>query len=52
MAIAKDALRQGRGSLEEVAEKIGYRSASAFSTAFSRKVGCPPSEFARRYLVH
>jgi len=47
MAIAKDALRYSRGTLEEIAEKVGYRSASAFSTAFSQKVGCPPSEFAR-----
>ena len=51
MAIAKDALRHGRGSLEEIAERVGYRSASAFSTAFSRKVGCPPSEFARSQLA-
>jgi AraC-like DNA-binding protein len=50
MALAKDALRHGRGSLEDIAEKIGYRSASAFSTAFSRKVGCPPSEYARTPL--
>ncbi|MCQ4630081.1 AraC family transcriptional regulator [Shinella sp. CPCC 100929] len=47
MAIAKDALRHRQGTLEEIAERIGYRSASAFSTAFSRKVGCPPREFAR-----
>lgn len=47
MAIAKDALRHSRGSLEEIAGRVGYRSASAFSTAFSQKVGCPPSEFAR-----
>lgn len=47
MALAKDALRHGRGSLEDIAERVGYRSASAFSTAFSRKVGCPPGEFAR-----
>lgn len=52
MALAKDALRHGRGSLEEIAETIGYRSASAFSTAFSRKVGCPPSEFARSHFSH
>ncbi|UTS88185.1 AraC family transcriptional regulator [Rhizobium anhuiense] len=47
MAIAKDTLRHSRRSLEEVAEKVGYQSASAFSTAFSQRVGCPPSEFAR-----
>lgn len=46
MALAKDALRHGRDTLEEIAASIGYRSASAFSTAFSQKVGCPPSSYA------
>jgi methylphosphotriester-DNA--protein-cysteine methyltransferase len=35
------------GSLEAVAAAIGYQSASAFSTAFRREVGSPPSHFAR-----
>jgi len=47
MAIAKDLLRQQDISLAEVAERIGYSSASTFSTAFSRYVGQPPSRFAR-----
>jgi AraC-like DNA-binding protein len=47
MAIAKDLLTRERPPLAEIAEKIGYQSASAFSTAFSRHVGSPPSEFAR-----
>jgi len=46
MALAKDALVNGRGSLEEIAFRVGYKSASAFSTAFSQRVGCPPSEYA------
>lgn len=48
MALAKDTLRHSRHTLEEIAEKVGYQSASAFSTAFSQRVGCPPGEFARR----
>lgn len=48
MALAKDALLHGHGTLEEIALRIGYQSASAFSTAFSQKVGCPPSEYAGR----
>ncbi|WP_439617760.1 hypothetical protein [Shinella sp.] len=36
-ALAKDTLLHSRGSLEEIAEKVGYKSASAFS----QKVGCP-----------
>lgn len=47
MAIAKDMLRRERPPLAEVAERVGYQSASAFSTAFTRLTGCSPSEFAR-----
>jgi AraC-like DNA-binding protein len=47
MAIAKDLLRNERPPLARVAERVGYQSASAFSTAFARFAGCPPSEFAR-----
>ncbi len=31
--------------MQEIAERIGYGSASAFSTAFTRFVGVPPSRF-------
>jgi AraC-like DNA-binding protein len=47
MALAKDLLREQRLALAEVAERVGYGSASSFSTAFSRYVGQPPSRFAR-----
>ena len=48
MAIAKDLLRHDHEvSLEEVAERVGYSSASTFSTAFSRHVGQPPGRYAR-----
>jgi AraC-like DNA-binding protein len=47
IAMAKDLLRRDRPPLAEVAERIGYQSASAFSTAFSRLAGCSPSEYAR-----
>ena len=46
MAVAKDLLRQGGIGLEEVAARVGYGSASAFSTAFSRHTGRPPGRFA------
>jgi len=47
MAVAKTMLRGGGLALEEVASRIGYGSASTFSTAFSRHVGLPPGRFMR-----
>ena len=51
VALAKDMLRRERASLAEVAEKVGYQSASAFSTAFTRLTGRSPSQFARSSAV-
>ena len=48
MAIAKELLRQHDMAIAEVAERIGYGSASTFSTAFSRYVGQPPGRYARK----
>lgn len=47
MALAKDLLRRRDVALAEIAERVGYGSASAFSTAFSRHVGQSPGRFAR-----
>ena len=47
MAVAKDLLRRKDLGLGEVAERVGYGSASTFSTAFSRHVGRPPGRYAR-----
>jgi len=47
MAVAKDLLRRHDVRLTEVAERVGYSSASTFSTAFNRHVGQPPSHYAR-----
>jgi len=47
MAVAKDLLRRHDFGIDEVAKRVGYGSASTFSTAFSRHVGQPPSRFAR-----
>ena len=48
MAIAKDELRRGRRSVAEIAFLIGFQSGGAFTRAFTRSVGCPPSSFAGR----
>lgn len=47
VTVAKDLLRNGGLSIAEVADRVGYGSASTFSTAFSRHVGQPPSRYAR-----
>lgn len=47
MALAKDALIRGVKGLDRIADEIGYESASAFSTAFRKRLGCSPGRFAR-----
>lgn len=49
MALAKDLLRRQDVAIAEVAERVGYGSASTFSTAFSRHVGQPPGRYARAH---
>ena len=51
MAVAKDLLHRHEVGVAEVAERVGYGSASTFSTAFSRHVGQPPGRYARQGLT-
>ena len=51
MAVAKDLLRRENVGLADVAERVGYGSASTFSTAFSRHVDRPPGRYAREEWV-
>lgn len=46
MALAKDALSGATASVGEIAFAIGFQSSSAFTTAFTRVVGCSPTRFA------
>jgi AraC-like DNA-binding protein len=50
MTVAKELLRRQDLEVAEVARRVGYGSASTFSTAFSRHVGQPPSRYARQAL--
>jgi len=47
MALAKDLLRRNVGGVAEIAQRVGYSSASTFSVAFARHVGLPPTIYAR-----
>ena len=46
MALAKALLREDVATAE-IAQRVGYGSASAFSVAFSRHVGMPPGAYSR-----
>ena len=47
MALAKRLLRRNEVGVADVAERVGYSSASTFSVAFTRVVGMPPTRYAR-----
>lgn len=47
MAMARDMLRHHDVALDQVAERVGYSSASTFSIAFARHFGQAPGRFAR-----
>jgi AraC-like DNA-binding protein len=47
MALAKKLLRQNQGAVADVAERVGYSSASTFTVAFTRYVGLPPTRYVR-----
>ena len=47
MALAKNLFRRHEGGVAEVAQRVGYSSASAFSVAFTRYVGVAPGRYAR-----
>ena len=50
MAMAKNLLWRKEGGVAEVAQRVGYSSASAFSVAFTRYVGLSPSRYAREEM--
>ncbi len=47
MALAKDLLRRRELGIEAVAERVGYGSASTFSTASAGTSGWRPGRYAR-----
>jgi AraC-like DNA-binding protein len=47
MQLAKQMLREGAHSVQEVATRVGYESEAAFSRAFKRATGSPPATWRR-----
>jgi AraC-like DNA-binding protein len=48
MQLAANALRSGNESVATIAHQVGYDSEAAFSRAFKKAVGSPPSEWRKR----
>ncbi|QMV19727.1 helix-turn-helix domain-containing protein [Granulicella sp. 5B5] len=47
MALARRLLNAHKLGMEQVAERVGYSSASSFTVAFARHVGISPARYAR-----
>lgn len=47
MTVARHMLQSRQHSISEIAAKVGYGSTSAFSSAFARRTGMPPAQYAR-----
>ena len=50
MALAKRSAEKRTRSVGEITLAIGFQSSSAFTTAFTRIVGCPPTQFLAERL--
>jgi AraC-like DNA-binding protein len=48
MQMAAERLADGNANLARIAADVGYESEAAFSRAFKKIVGMPPSEWRRR----
>ena len=50
MALARRPLNGRELGMEQVAERVGYSSASSFTVAFARYMGVSPARYARRHI--
>jgi AraC-like DNA-binding protein len=48
MQVAAQQLREGRGSVAQIAFEVGYESEAAFSRAFKREFGTSPGTWRRQ----
>jgi AraC-like DNA-binding protein len=47
MQLAANHLLSGMDSIAAIANRVGYESEAAFSRAFKKSVGAPPSQWRR-----
>jgi AraC-like DNA-binding protein len=47
MQLAKQMMRDGTGNIQDIATRVGYESEAAFSRAFKRATGSPPTAWRR-----
>jgi AraC-like DNA-binding protein len=51
MQLATNYLRAANESISSIAGRVGYDSEAAFSRAFKKSVGSPPSEWREQHLA-
>jgi AraC-like DNA-binding protein len=49
--LAKQLMREGGRSIQEVATRVGYESEAAFNRAFKRATGSPPATWRKRSVA-
>jgi len=47
MQLAKQMMREGTGTIQDIATRVGYESEAAFSRAFKRATGSPPAAWRK-----
>jgi AraC-like DNA-binding protein len=50
MQLATNYLRSGNESVAAIANRVGYESEAAFSRAFKKVLGVPPSEWRLQHV--
>jgi AraC-like DNA-binding protein len=50
MQLAKQMMREGARSVQDVARRVGYESEAAFNRAFKRATGSPPATWRKGAL--
>ena len=48
MQLAANFLQSSTDNVTQIAERVGYESEAAFSRAFKKAVGVPPSQWRKR----